>query len=134
MIWGSVDVEIQADEMMIPEGWTLSQEVWGWKAFEMEGIPVLRVWKEKDKDAMEQDSEKEPNLARGMTLIQDGRAFTLPETFLQYLDQTHQNTVTLIDVGKHFEIWPEGDYQRMLDACDPMLFEFIGVLKNEKFE
>ena len=27
MMWGSVDVEIQADEMMIPEGWTLSQEV-----------------------------------------------------------------------------------------------------------
>lgn len=131
-MWGSVDTEIQADKILIPQTWASSKDTWKWEAFKVDGILVLRVWKEKqcEKDAV----EKKTNLACGITVSQDDRFFTLPEVFLRYMIQTHQNTVTIMGMGKHFEIWPEGDYQRNLNESEPLLSELCKALKYEKFE
>ena len=42
-----------------------------------------------------------------------GCILLLPESVMRYLENTHQNTVTLAGMQDHFEFWPSEDYERM---------------------
>lgn len=126
-MWGSMDEEIHAGYIPIPEGWVIS----AWTALDVDGTVMLCVQGETLCDEqIQQDAEVGTVLARGNALRRDDGFFRLPEIFLEHMNKTSQDTVTLTGMEEHFEIWPQKDYERMEEESGDQLSELLEFLTS----